>query len=195
VHPATRLLILLLLLVASQGLTGGTLWAAMLPFLLSGYRTLSRSWQLIRRTRWLLLSLLLIFTWGSVGEPLWTGPLAPTREGLHEALDHLGHLLLALASVAALLTSTSAAEMINGARHMLKPLRYAGIDADRALIRLLLVLHYLEVSPRPQDWRQLLATPSRATVDFFDLNDTRLAGSDYLALLLVSMAVALFYLL
>lgn len=193
-HPATRLLILLLLLFASQGLTAGTVWAVILTLPLFGQRALSRCWQLIRRARWLLLSLLLIFAWGSVGEALWSGPLAPTHEGLRDALDHLGHLLLAIAGVAVLLTTTSSTEIISGARHLLKPWRYIGINPDRGLVRLLLVLHYLEVSPRPQDWRQLLATPSRATIDFFDLTDTRLAGSDYLALLLAMSLVALFYL-
>ncbi len=194
-HSATRLIILFLLLFVSQGLTGGVLWAVMLPFVLFGYPMLSRYWHLIRRARWLLLSLLLIFAWGSVGEPLWSGPLAPTREGIGEAFDHLGHLLLAFAGVAALLSTTSPGEMISGARYLLQPLRSAGIDADRGLVRLLLVLHYLEESPQRQGWRQLLAMPSRATaIDYFDLPETRLAGSDYLSLFLASSLVALFYL-
>ena len=101
IHPATRLVAWLALLVAVQFLSGMMLTIACLltPFL--GARVLRRGGHLIWRTRWLLLSLFVIFSWGVAGEPLWNGALPPTLEGLQEAAKHLGRMLLVLLAVAA----------------------------------------------------------------------------------------------
>ena len=81
VHPATRLVAWLVLLIAVQCLSGTALLLACLLALLSGGRVMRRGGRLIWRARWLLLSLVLVFVWSVAGEPLWNCSLAPTREG------------------------------------------------------------------------------------------------------------------
>jgi hypothetical protein len=124
-----------------------------------------RAGYLIWRTRWLLLSLLAIFAWGAAGEPLWDGDMAPTREGVDEALKHLGRLLLVLVAVAAFLEFMSLADLLAAAHALLAPLRCLGVDPDRGMVRLMLALRYVESLPRPRDWRSLLDVPETAVCE------------------------------
>ncbi|MDS4076384.1 MAG: hypothetical protein RKO68_10535 [Candidatus Accumulibacter sp.] len=181
-------------LLVSQSLAGGALLAAFSAIPLFGRQVLVHCWRLVCRTRWLLLSLLLIFSWGGTGEPLWSGSFAPTRQGIEEALTHLGHLLLAFGGVAVLRTTTPPAGLMTAIYHLSKPLRCLGIDPDRGLIRLLLVLHYMETSPRPWDWRQPFAEPSSSmTITCFDLEDASLTRTDYLAIAAGISATVIFF--
>jgi energy-coupling factor transporter transmembrane protein EcfT len=156
VHPATRLAGWLAALVAVQCLSGPALLAACLIAPLSGGRVMRRGGRLIWRARGLLISLALILAWGTAGEPLWDGGLAPTHEGLAEALKHLGRLLLVLVAVAAFLENMPLAELLSATHTLLAPVRRLGVDTDRGVVRLMLVLRYVETLPRPRDWRSLL---------------------------------------
>ena len=89
VHPTTRLVVWLLMLVAVQNMSGLALLAAGLLLPLFGISVLRRGLRLMWRTRWLLISLLVIFAWGVAGEPLWDGRFAPSYEGLQESLTCL----------------------------------------------------------------------------------------------------------
>ncbi len=192
VHPATRLVVWLLLLVGIQGFSGVGLLAVclLLPFL--GARILRRGGALVWRTRWLLLSLLLIFSWGVAGEPLWAGPLAPTREGTLEALTHLGRLVFLLIAVAAFLEITPLPEMLAGAHALLKPWQRFGCDPDRSVIRLMLVLRYVETLPRPRDWRTLLDVPAITFCETLEVNHQPVRWWDCLMMLGAALAVVLF---
>jgi energy-coupling factor transporter transmembrane protein EcfT len=156
VHPAARLMAWLALVVAVQCLSGAKLLAACLLAPLVGARVMRRAGRLIWRARWLLLSLLAVFAWGVAGEPLWDGGLAPTREGVEEALKHLGRLLLVLVAVAAFLEFMPLADLLAATHVLLAPLKRLGADPDRGMVRLMLVLRYAESLPRPRDWRALL---------------------------------------
>jgi energy-coupling factor transporter transmembrane protein EcfT len=158
-HPATRLIGWLALLLAVQCLSGAALLAACLAVPLSGARVRQRGVRLVWRTRWLLISLLIIFSWGVAGEPLWSGGMAPTREGVDEALKHVGRLFLVLFAVAAFLEFMPFADLLAGTRTVLAPLRRLGVDSDRGVARLMLALRYAETLPRPRDWRVLLDVP------------------------------------
>jgi energy-coupling factor transporter transmembrane protein EcfT len=182
-HPATRLCLWLLLLIALQSLDGGGLALAFLALPLLGGAVLRRGGRLAWRARWLLLSLFVIFAWGLPGEPLWDGVGAPSREGLAEALAHLGRLLLVLLAVAALLESMPLPELLAAARRLLAPLRRFGLDGERGVVRLLLVLRYVESLPRPRDWRQLLAVPAVSSSERICFDDRPLRGIDRLVLL------------
>jgi hypothetical protein len=109
--------------------------------------------------RWLLLSLLAVFAWGVAGEPLWDGGMAPTREGVDEALKHLGRLLLVLVAVAAFLEFMPLADLLAAMHVWLAPLARLGVNADRGMVRLMLALRYVESLPRPRNWGSLLEIP------------------------------------
>jgi len=189
IHPTTRLVLWLLFLVAVQGLSGLPLVAVMVLMPLLGKEILNRGWLLIRRARWLLLSLLVILAWGGAGEPLWNSDLAPTHEGLFEALTHLGRLLLVLMAVAAFLETMSFSDLFTASHTLFKPLRYFRLDPDRGIVRLMLVLHYVEKLPRPRDWRSLLEVPAAITNEEIEISYQPLRWRDYC--LLVTGALAL----
>ena len=193
VHPATRLIAWLLLLIAVQSLSGSALVGAFLLFPLFGKRVLRRGGQLIWRTRWLLLSLLIIFPWGIAGQPLWNGVGAPTQEGVLEALIHLGRLLLVLMAVAAFLETMPLHDLLAATHVLLKPMRGFGLDPDRGVVRLMLVLRYVETLPRPRDWGSLLDAPTLNVSERVEVNHQPLRWSDYGLTLVFVVTVSVFY--
>ncbi len=193
-HPTTRLVLWLFFLVAVQTLSGLPLLGAVLLMPVLGRRILQRGWKLIRRARWLLIMLFVILAWGSAGEPLWNSDVAPTHEGLSEALTHLGRLLLVLMAVAAFLETMLLPDLLAGSRTLFKPLRHFGLDPDRGIVRLMLVLRYVETLPNPKDWRSILNAPATTECELIEVNDQPLRGSDYTLLALGgAVLLALFY--
>ena len=193
-HPSARLLVWFLVLVAIQGLEGRLLLAALLVLPLFGRPALRRCGQLIRGARWLLLSVFVILAWGGAGDPAWSGVMAPSREGLVDASTHVGRLLLMLMAVAVLRERMPLADLLTAIHRLLEPLRHCGLDTERGLVRLLLVLRYLETMPRPGDWRQLLDVSASANSEVFELTDRRLSRRDYLIIMIaVASILPVFY--
>lgn len=194
-HPATRLCLWLALLIIVQCLNGLVL-AFGLPLTVallavSNRRIPGRGLRLIWRARWLLLSLFVILAWGFAGDPLWDGALAPTHEGLSEALIHLGRLVLVLMIVAALLETLPLPDLLAATRSLMAPMRRFGLDADRGVIRLMLVLRYVESLPRPRDWRSLLEAPTAIAGERVEVLAHPVRGVDYAAGLAVVVALVL----
>lgn len=188
-HPASGLLIWLLALVLIQNLEGGLLVAVLLGVLSFGGLAWRRCGRLAWSARWLFLSLFIIMAWGSAGEPAWSGVLAPSREGLVDALTQVGRLSLVLLVVATLRERMPVPELLSGMRCLLTPLRRLGVDPDRGLVRLLLVLRYLETLPRPRDWRSLLDVTTGSSSEVFEIADRPFSWPDYLVVLLVAGSV------
>lgn len=187
IHPTARLVLWLLFLVAVQTLSGVVLLSAFVFLPLVGAKILRRGWHLMRRARWLLISLFVILSWGAAGEPLWDWDYAPTQEGVLDALTHLGRLLLVLLAVAAFLETMSLPDLLAGARILLRPLQCFGLDPDRGIVRLMLVLRYVETLPSPKDWRSLLDVPVKPEVEMIEVSDRPLRWPDY-ALVIVGCA-------
>lgn len=158
-HPGVRLSSWLAALFVIQCLDGSSLPFFLLPFVFLGRSVWLRAMRLCWRTRWLLLTLFTVFSLGVPGEPLWQAGLAPSVEGLREAGTHLGRLLLVLCVVAALLETLPTADLLAALHCLLAPLRKAGCDSERFVVRLSLVLRYVEQWPKPRDWRVLLDAP------------------------------------
>ena len=190
VHPTIRLLAWLALLVGVQALSGVALAAAFALLPLAGRRGLRRGAQLVWRARWLLASLLIILSWGVAGEPLWQGAAAPTIEGLGAALTHFARLLLVLFVVAAFLESMPLPELLAATHILLAPLRRCGGGPDRAVVRLMLVLRYVETLPRPRDWRALLKAPVAITCECVEVDCPAWRWSD--GLIGVGLVAAVF---
>jgi energy-coupling factor transporter transmembrane protein EcfT len=186
VHPTTRLVLWLLLMLVIQWLEGGMLVVMFLPLLLLGRPVLQRGGRLVWRARWLLVSLFVIFAWGVAGEPLWQGVAAPTYEGLLAALAQLGRLLLMLMIVAAFLEFMPLPSLLAATHRMLHPLRRFGIDPDRGVIRLMLVMRYVETLPRPRDWRTLLDVPTVSVSEVLEIDEYPLRWLDGLVLFSVA---------
>lgn len=183
-HPVTQLLGWLALLVLVQCLGGWPLAAVFLALPVLSRRVLARAGRLMRRTRWLLLSLFVVFAWGTAGEPAFAFAGAPTIEGVGEGLLHLGRMLLVLVVVAAFLEYLPLATLLSACNHLLRPFVRLGCDAERAALRLHLVLRYVETLPRPRDWRSLLQAPPVPEREVLILESRALTSIDYACLLL-----------
>ena len=132
----------------------------------------ARTWRLVRRIRVLLIAITVLFAWFTPGEAaLLDWPrLGPTREGLALAALHAGRLLAVVCAVGILLERLPLARLVGGLYALSRPLRLAGVDPERLALRLLLVLRYVDASPRgqgPVDWRHWLAdeSPSDAAAE------------------------------
>ncbi|MBK7356730.1 CbiQ family ECF transporter T component [Propionivibrio sp.] len=192
IHPTTCLLVWLLLLLVVQLLSGTTLAAALLLLPALGTAVLQRGSGLVRRARWLLLSLLVVFSWGIPGDPLWNGALSPTYEGLFEGLTHLGRLVLVLMAVAAFLEAMSLQDLLAATHALLGPLRRLGFDPDRSVVRLMLVLRYVETLPRPRDWRALLDLPATNLGEVVEIGYQPFRWPDFVVVLTLAIAFLLY---
>lgn len=174
-HPATRLVVWLVLLIAVQLLSGRFLALVCLLAPVLGVRVMRRGGRLMWRARWLLFSLLAVFAWGTAGEVLWNSGWAPTYEGVMEASKHLGRMLLVLMLVATFLEYMPLADLISATHALLLPFRRFGLDTTRGVVRLMLVLRYVETLPRPRDWKVLLDAPDSSTSEIVEI-EQRAAG-------------------
>ena len=174
-HPATRLVVWLVLLIAVQLLSGRFLALVCLLAPVLGVRVMRRGGRLVGRARWLLFSLLAVFAWGTAGEALWNSGWAPTYEGVMEASKHLGRMLLVLMLVATFLEYMPLADLISATHALLLPFRRFGLDTTRGVVRLMLVLRYVETLPRPRDWKVLLDAPDSSTSEIVEI-EQRAAG-------------------
>jgi energy-coupling factor transporter transmembrane protein EcfT len=157
-HPAARILLWLMLAVFLQ-------WAAPLLMLLtafvllvSGARARQHWWRLFLRTRLLLLALFLVFAYGAPGESPGGLVWLPSHEGLAEAMLHVLRLVVFLGALSWLFATLSQRDLLGGLWFLLQPCRYLGLPVDKSVVRLFLVLEYLEKLPR-QSWRQWLLLP------------------------------------
>lgn len=190
IHPTIRLALWVAIVVSVQALSGTALLLAFAALPMIGGRALRRGGRLVWRARWLLLSLLVVFSWGVAGTPLWGFGFAPTEEGVAEGLIHLGRLLLVLMAVATFLEYVSVADLLAATHVLLKPFRYFGLDADRGVVRLMLVLRAVETMPRPRDWRVLIKATDSSVEERLDVSTRRFGRTDCAIALALLTAVA-----
>lgn len=148
-HPAARILLWCMAAGALQRFAPAAvlITGLLLAPMLHRHGATDRFLRLLRRVRWLLAALLLVFAlsaaWGSEG----------LGAGLVEGLTQVARLVVTLALLALLLATTTWPETLGGLSYLLRALRLAGLDAERAAVRMALTLHYCEsVRPGP-DWR------------------------------------------
>jgi energy-coupling factor transporter transmembrane protein EcfT len=117
----------------------------------------------IRRARWLLLTLWLILAYNTPGEAWRDQAWAPTYEGIAEANLQAVRLVAMLACLAWLFVRFGRDGMVSGLWGVLQPFRRAGLDVERLVVRLSLVLDNLETMPEQGAWRRILADHALAT--------------------------------
>jgi energy-coupling factor transport system permease protein len=152
-HPSVRILALLGLAIAVQGMQWYMLLVAaiILGVLLLYFHALLFG-NILRRARWLLVSLLIIYAFTTPGEYLRGLPfeILPTYEGIVSGLQQITRLTLMLAGLTLLLVTTKRESMMAGAYLLLSPLRLLGLAPERFAARLWLTLHYVEQTPLPR---------------------------------------------
>lgn len=156
-HPATRILIFLIVAISLQWMHVVELSAltAALGLLLAQSRT-REVITLLRRARFLLFSLLSIYAFATPGESLLPslGTFSPTAEGLQSGALQVWRLTLLLVSLALLMASTPRQQLLAGLYVLLLPGKVIGINAERIAVRLWLTLQYAEAVAGAAPWRQ-----------------------------------------
>ncbi len=156
-HPSCALIVWLVAMLALQALghAGVLLLAAVL--LLAGGRGLLRPWSsYVRRARWLLLTLWLILAYNVPGEAFRDLPWAPTYEGMADASLHALRLVVMLGCLAWLFRRLGRDGLVGALWGLLHPCRVLGLDTERLVVRLSLVLDNLQTPPEKGAWRQML---------------------------------------
>lgn len=162
-HPSAALTLWLVVSVAAQfldypGLAAITLFLlampAVLPFWLAS----------VRRARWLLATLWAILAWNVPGEAVGDIAWGPTYEGVAEATRHALRLVAMLGLLAALLSRFGRDGLVSGLWGLLRPLRQLGIDSERLVVRLALVLEE-GLRNEPGGWQKVLRSQPPSACD------------------------------
>ena len=141
--------------------------AVIAGLLLALARARSRVLRLLRRVRVLMLAILILFGWFTPGEallvqwPQWS----PSREGLMLAVLHGGRLLVVVSAVALLLERLSLERLVGGFYSLCRPFSLIGLRASELALRLMLVLRFVDASPRgqrPMHWKDWLRDDDRS---------------------------------
>lgn len=154
-HPATWLLCWSALVVVLQTLSPFELaWVSLLLLPLSLALAARRTRLLVRRARWLLLSIAVLFILASPGErlPGLLGETGITYDGLRLAFEHVMRLLALLASLAVLHERLGNEGLVAGLHWLLGPLAGWRRVREKIIVRLMLVLNFVETEPHG-GWR------------------------------------------
>lgn len=162
IHPAVGLYVWISVLLILQALSRVvTVVLAVLLLLLAAWLSRDRIWRLMRRVRWLLITLVVLFAFFTPGERVLSVAwywLVPSYEGLALAAEHAARLIAAVSMVALLLHFMTTLSLVNALHTCLRPLSILScgkFPAERLAVRLMLVLEYLEETPR-KSWQQWL---------------------------------------
>jgi energy-coupling factor transport system permease protein len=191
-HPATLLFAWGVLAVSLQSSPVSVLAliaAALIPVAL--FLARRRAWVLLRRARWLLLSIIVLFAFATPGQRLdgFAGDMGLTRDGFLLASEHVLRLALLLVSLAVVHETLGTSGMMTGLHWLLTPLAGWRALRERIVVRLMLVLDYVENAPvmRWRDWlNRDLAGP-----DHLELAAGSLGLFDWLVLVALGMIVLL----
>lgn len=143
-QPATWLLawsMALLAMLHEDGIRLVVLAAAVT--FVAGVLSFRRCVSLLRRSRWLLLAILVAFGWMTPGMPA-VGIPGATSDGLQLAMEQVSRLLISISMTTLLLSQLEFRRLLSALRGVAHPLRCLGLDVDRGVIRLALVLEELD---------------------------------------------------
>lgn len=143
-HPAVRVLIVLVLASALPSMSLGAL--VLLGVLAAAFYfrfaldSLGRLRAGLLRLRWLILAILVLYVGFTPGDPLFPSLPGITREGVAEGLRRSLVLIDLLVIVYLLLAITPMAELAGAVCFLLTPLRPLGVDPRRVGLRIALAL-------------------------------------------------------
>lgn len=164
-HPTAALIVWLFAVLVAQYVSYPALAGLLLMIFASTPQAFTPFLKFARRARWLLLSLWLILAYGKAGEALADLPWAPTLEGMAEANLQAVRLLVLLACLAWLFARLGRDGLLAALWGALRPFGGLGLDVERLVVRLSLVLEHLQ-KPMPKGaWRSMLMMENRPDVE------------------------------
>jgi len=146
-HPLIKILCFIFVLLLIGIVNNSTLFFIMLFFFTLAFSLKIQAFlHAVRRMRWLFLSIFIIYAFGTPGELIPNFPVnfAPTFEGVQFGLVQVEKLLIALAALSLLLTSSPKQQMMLGLYMLLTPFKFVGLNVERFTARLTLTLDYVE---------------------------------------------------
>ena len=156
-HPSCALVVWLAAVLAAQFVGYGGLVALCLAALGAAPAAIGLWLGYAWRARWLMLTLWLILAYNTPGEAFQDLAWAPTYEGIGEAGLHVVRLLVMLAWLAWLVCRLGRDGMVCGLWRLLAPVRALGLDTERLVVRLSLVLENLRQPQEKGAWRRMLS--------------------------------------
>jgi len=112
--------------------------------------------RLVYRARWLLLTLWLILAYNAPGEAWLDQSWAPTYEGMAEGSLQAARLSVLLLWLAWLFVRLGREQLVSGVRGLLLPAQVLGLQVERLVVRLSLVLENMQVPQARGGWRRML---------------------------------------
>jgi hypothetical protein len=193
-HPATLLLAWAGFAFVLAGLPLESLaWLLAPAVVLALWAARKRTLTLLRRARWLLLSIGVLFAFSTPGllVPGPLGSLGITQDGLALAAEHVSRLVLLLTTLALLHERLGTEGFVAGLYWLLAPLsRWRGLR-ERIVVRLMLVIEFVENDKRGA-WRDWLDEKSDAGPQTLPLDVRPAHWHDRLAVVAVLCAVVAF---
>lgn len=155
-HPSCALIIWLAAVAGVQFVGYAGLCLLVAALLLQTPALVGRWRSFVWRARWLLLTLWLILAYNTPGEALHDLAWAPTFEGVAEANMQAARLVAMLACLAWLFQRLGHEGVVGGLWGLLQPVRFIGVDIERIVVRLSLVLENLQVPMEKGSWKRML---------------------------------------
>jgi energy-coupling factor transport system permease protein len=160
--------------------------------------------RVVKRMKWLFLSIFVIYAFNTPGEYLQYIPtgIAPTKEGCVLGFLQIAKLLIALANLGILFSTSSKEQLMSGIHLLLSPLNILGVNTNKFTARLLLTLDYVEELATKEKFKfnfdqldNMLATTELFEKDkVIVLEDFPFNWTDKVVLiLLIVSTVAIFY--
>ncbi len=102
--------------------------------------------RVVKRMKWLFLSIFFIYALTTPGEYIEfiSVSIALTKEGCLFGILQIAKLLIALATLSILFSTSSKEQLMSGLHLLLSPLILLGVNTNRFTARLLLTLDYVE---------------------------------------------------
>lgn len=155
-HPTTLLIGWLAAVLAIQFFAFPLILGAALAILFLARGALPAWWQYIFRARWLMLALWLVLAYGAAGDAMFDLDWAPTWEGISVASLQAMRLVVMLGCLAWLFNQLGRAGLVASLWGLLRPLSRWGLESDRLVVRLSLVLEHLKTPLEKGVWRHML---------------------------------------
>ena len=155
-HPTTLLISWLAAVLAIQFFGSTLLLCAVLAIVVLAHRVLPAWWRYVFRARWLILALWLILAYGAPGDALFDLDWAPTWEGVSAGNLQALRLILMLGCLAWLFDQLGRSGLIASLWGLLRPLEGWGLESERLVVRLSLVLEHLKMPLEKSAWRHML---------------------------------------
>ncbi len=96
---------------------------------------------MLKRLKWLFISILIVYLFFTPGQLLWSDVVwSPTVEGLTQGLLRVAVLVLLVAAVNFLISSTEQDDFLSAILWCLRPLSFVGLAHERLAVRITLTL-------------------------------------------------------